>query len=135
MDKVYWNTGALGAKQNHWLRVSLTGLPERKLVGTRLYAYQSSNTLQQKSVEWFASAEGKKMLLGSRHLFSNHAYKSGGPLEVHFGLGKHDTVNILAVLQDGSSRLFPNINVNRQVALDVKTGEVITITPTANSVR
>jgi hypothetical protein len=89
-DKVYWNTGAHRAKENHWLRLRFSGVSHADLIGARVEAREP--------------ATGR--LLSTRWVHPNHSYKSGGALEVHFGLGKHDRVTVSVVLPSWQRREF-----------------------------
>ena len=78
-DKVYVNTGAHGAAQNHWLRLRFSGIKDAELIGARVEL----------------TASGRKQY---RWIHSNHSYKSGGALDAHFGLGKHDRADLTVAL-------------------------------------
>jgi hypothetical protein len=58
-------------------------------------------------------------IVGTRHIFSNHAYKSGGALRAHFGLGKRKKISIVVNLPNGAERRFSNLEANRLVMLDL----------------
>jgi hypothetical protein len=89
-SKVYWNTGEHGAKQNHWLRLTFTGLKDAELIGARVQL----------------TAGGKKQY---RWIHSNHSYKSGGALDAHFGLGKATSADVKVTLLDGRTRTFSGL--------------------------
>lgn len=92
-SKVYWNTGEQGAKQNHWLHLTFTGLKDADLIGARVEL----------------TADGRKQY---RWIHSNHTYKSGGALDAHFGLGTATTVNVTVTLLDGRSKSFERLAVD-----------------------
>jgi hypothetical protein len=89
-SKVYWNTGAHGAKQNHWLRLTFTGLRDAELIGARVEL----------------TAGGRKQF---RWIHSNHSYKSGGALDAHFGLGNATSANVKVALLDGRTETFSGL--------------------------
>ena len=93
-DKVHINTGAHGARVNHWLHLTFTGLKDAELIGTRIEL----------------TADGRKQY-GWIH--SNHSYKSGGSLDAHFGLGKATSVQITVTLLDGRSKTFERLVVDQ----------------------
>lgn len=102
-DKVYWNTGPNGAADNRWLRLRFSGISHARLIGAR--------------VEVRSPATGQ--LLGTRWIHSNHAYKSGGPLEAHFGLGKHENVALSITLPGGRVVEFSDVAADRFLDLDL----------------
>jgi len=83
--KVYWNTGEHGGRENRWLRLRFGGATHAELIGAR--------------VEVRKPKSGK--LLGARWIHTNPSYKSGGPLEAHFGLGRQRLVDVVVTLLDG----------------------------------
>ena len=93
-DKVHINTGAHGARINHWLHLTFTGLKDAELIGTRFEL----------------TADGRKQY---RWIHSNHSYKSGGSLDAHFGLGKSTSVQITVTLLDGRSKTFERLVVDQ----------------------
>ncbi|MCA9121637.1 MAG: CRTAC1 family protein [Planctomycetaceae bacterium] len=101
-SKVYWNSGERGAKQNHWLHLTFTGLTDAELIGARVELI----------------ADGRKQY---RWIHSNHTYKSGGALDSHFGLGKATTAEITVTLLDGHSKNFPRLAVDmtHKLTLDI----------------
>ena len=101
IDTVFWNTGNHGGKKNNWLTVAFTGVSDPELVGAKVYVL-----------------DGDK-IVGTRHIFSNHAYKSGGALRAHFGLGKRKKISIVVNLPNGAERRFRNLEANRLVMLDL----------------
>jgi hypothetical protein len=77
-SKVCWNTGLHGARENHWLRLRFGGVSDAELIGARIEALEP----------------GTSKLIGMRVLAANQSYKSGSPLEVHFGLGRRGVVDL-----------------------------------------
>jgi len=104
-SKIYWNTGLRGARENHWLRLRLSCVRDAELIGAR--------------VEIHDPASGK--LVGMRIIFSNHSYKSGCPLEAHFGLGKHDKINVKVTLLNGNTVAIADVEADRFVELNMNT--------------
>lgn len=102
--KVYWNTGQLGGARNHWLKVQLRGLPERRLIGARIIVRDVRT--------------GR--LLGSRDYFSNDSYKSSHALEVHFGLGRRTAVRVEVRLANGGTRMFRRVRADRTASLRIR---------------
>ena len=109
-SKVYWNTGAHGGKNNHWLRLRFSGATNAELIGAR--------------VEVREPGTGK--LLSTRWIHSNPSYKSGGALEAHFGLGKHPRADLTVALLSGKRFEFTGVEADRFLDLDL-TGKSITI--------
>lgn len=102
-SKVYWNTGAHGAKDNHWLRLRFSGVKDAELIGAR--------------VEAFEPGTGKR--LGTRVVAANHSYKSGGALEAHFGLGQAQSADITVTLLDGDKQTFLGVGSNQMHSLSL----------------
>ena len=102
-DKVYWNTGLKGARENHWLRLRFSGVKDAELIGARV-------TLQE---------PGTGRLLGMRALAANQSYKSGSALEAHFGLGRRDRADLAVVLPDGREFRFPDVKADRFLDADL----------------
>jgi catechol 2,3-dioxygenase-like lactoylglutathione lyase family enzyme len=103
-SKVYWNTGAHGARQNHWLRLRFSGVKDAELIGARVEARDPQT--------------GKPV--GMRDIVANHSYKSGGPLEAHFGLGKRAAVDISVALPSGRRCQFAAVKADRIYSLSLK---------------
>jgi hypothetical protein len=101
-SKVYWNTGSQGAKANHWLHLTFTGLKDAELIGARIEL----------------TADGKKQY---RWIHSNHSYKSGGALDAHFGLGQATTADIKVTLLSGKARTFANLAADKSHPLSLAT--------------
>jgi hypothetical protein len=101
-SKVYWNTGEHGAKANHWLHLTFTGLKEAELIGAHVEL----------------TADGKKQ---HRWIHSNHSYKSGGALDAHFGLGKATSAEVKVTLLNGKMKTFSAIAADKshQVTLGI----------------
>lgn len=110
-DKVYWNTGLHGAKQNHWLRLRFSGVSDAQLIGAR--------------VEVREPVSGK--LLGTRWVTSHDSYKSGCPLEVHFGLGKVARVDVRVTLPEGKVVKCPDVEGDRYLELDLAGGKLSSV--------
>jgi hypothetical protein len=100
-SKVYWNTGAFGARSNHWMRLRFSGVKDAELIGAK--------------VELLAG--GRKQY---RWIHPDHFYKSGCALEAHFGLGKHPKVDLRVTLLSGKKSEFSGVEANRFLNLDLK---------------
>jgi hypothetical protein len=99
---VFCNTGRqFGAADNHWLQVKLTGLPQRQLIGAKLFAEDES---------------GK--LVGRRDYFVD-AMRGSHEAAAHFGLGKLTCVTLRVELPDGTTRRFQNLAADRALTLAV----------------
>jgi hypothetical protein len=109
-SKVYWNTGEHGAKANHWLHLTFTGLRDAELIGARVEL----------------TAGGRKQY---RWIHSNHSYKSGGALDAHFGLGVYNRVDVNVTLPDGRTVGFPAVGGDRFLDANLATARV---TPVAH---
>ncbi len=105
-SKVYWNTGLHGARENHWLRLRFSGLSDAELIGARIEAREP----------------GTGKLLGSRVVSSHDSYKSGCPLEVHFGLGMAARVDVRVTLPDGKVVDSRDVEANKYFELDLAGG-------------
>jgi hypothetical protein len=95
-DKVYWNTGCHGGRENHWLRFRFSGVSDAELIGARVTLHEP----------------GTGKMLGIRAIAAQHSYKSGCALEAHFGLGKLEKADIAIVLPDGRRIDFPSLKAN-----------------------
>jgi len=104
-DSVFWNTGALGGRDNHWLRVRLGGLPQRQLIGSKLRLF---------------GAGGR--LLGRRDLFPVTSYKTSVHLESHFGLGKNRQLRLEIELPSGRSLSLQPAAIDALIEVDVISG-------------
>ena len=100
-DKVHENTGAHGARENHWLRLRFKGLSDAELIGARVEV----------------SAEGMQQ---TRWIHSNHSYKSGGALDAHFGLGKQNKVDVKVTLLSGKQVTLTDVKADQFAELDLK---------------
>jgi len=107
-QRVMWNTGSHGARENHWIRIRFAGVSDAALIGARIEA----------------RAAGSDRLLGLRTIQSNHSYKSGGALEAHFGLGQNASVDLVITLLDGTTRTLRGIAPDRFITLDLATGGI-----------
>jgi len=103
-DSVFWNTGALGGRNNHWLRLRLSGRPQGQLIGAKLRLY------------------GGGRLLGRRDLFPVTSYKTSVHLEAHFGLGQETRPQLEVELPDGSRHRLTGLPVDALVEVDVSRG-------------
>jgi catechol 2,3-dioxygenase-like lactoylglutathione lyase family enzyme len=110
-DKVYWNAGLHGARQNHWLRLRFSGVSDAELIGARVEVRQV----------------GDDKLLGMRAIVANDSYKSGCPLEVHFGLGHHERVNLTVTLLNGKTAAFANTEADQYLECNLATRSVTRI--------
>jgi hypothetical protein len=93
-SKVYWNTGEHGAKANHWLHLTFTGVKDAELIGARIEL----------------TADGKKQ---HRWIHSNHSYKSGGALDAHFGLGQAMSAEVTVTLLSGKPKTFTSLSADK----------------------
>jgi len=102
-SRIYWNTGLHGARKNHWLRLRFSGIAHAELIGSKIEL----------------SAGGEKQY---RWIQSNHTYKSGSPLEAHFGLGNQDAADVTIMLLSGENRVFRNLIADQYLDLNLKDG-------------
>jgi hypothetical protein len=107
---VYINAGAHGARANHWLRLRFSGVKDAELIGARVEL----------------SVGGKKQY---RWIHSNHSYKSGGALDAHFGLGKHDRADLTVTLLNGKSVKCADVRADRFLDLNLKTQTLSILEP------
>jgi hypothetical protein len=105
-DKVYRNTGAHGGAANHWLRLRFSGVSDAELIGARVEAFEP----------------GTGARIGTRAVAADQSYKSGGPLEVHFGLGERESVDVRITLLGGKTISLPALAADRLLDLDLRTG-------------
>ena len=105
-DRIYWNNSAqLGSKMG-WLRIKLSGKPQRQLIGSKVLIVDSvSGTF-----------------LARQDYFTVSSYKSSHEPLAHFGLGVHKTVGVEVVLPTGKRVCFVDISANKSIALDVRKG-------------
>ena len=101
-SRVYWNTGEHGARQNHWLHLTFTGVGDADLIGARVEVTAGGN----KQYRW---------------IHSNHTYKSGGALDAHFGVGKAEVADVTVNLLSGITRTFAGLSVDQ--SHNLKLGE------------
>jgi hypothetical protein len=100
---VFWNTGRqFGAKDNHWLQVKLTGLPQRQLIGAKLIA---------------EDANGK--LIGRRD-YTVDCMRGSRDAAVHFGLGTEPVASVRVELPSGKQLRFENLKANQMHTLTLK---------------
>jgi hypothetical protein len=107
-SRVYWNTGEHGGKQNHWLRMRFAGVTDAQLIGARVEAV----------------ADGRKQY---RWITVSQSYKSGGALEVHFGLGKTSAADITITLPSGKTVSLAALAADRTVEVNLTTKGVTTV--------
>jgi hypothetical protein len=91
-DKVFLNSGKMGTG-NHWLRLRFTGVSHHELAGARVTATTGDHTQL-------------------RTIFSAHAYKSGGSMETHFGLGKASQADVTVTLLNGTTKSFAGLKAD-----------------------
>jgi hypothetical protein len=101
-SKIYLNTGEHGAKKNHWLHLTFTGLSHAELIGARVEL----------------AAEGQKQ---HRWIHSNQSYKSGGQLDAHFGLGQATSADVKVTLLNGKTQSFGKLAADQTHALTFTT--------------
>ncbi|MFP5305472.1 MAG: CRTAC1 family protein, partial [Gammaproteobacteria bacterium] len=111
-DKLYWNTGAFGGADNHWVDVRLTGAPQGRLIGAKLFLLREDGTL-----------------LGRRDLFPVTSYKSSHHLEVHFGLGRDARARLRIELPGGARVDVPHLPIDALVEIDVRDGRARVLRP------
>jgi hypothetical protein len=99
-SKAFLNTGALGGKANHWLRLTFEGIPDAELIGARVEL----------------TAGGRKQY---RWIHSNHTYKSGGALDAHFGLDKAKSADVKVTLLSGKTHTFASLPADETRQLDL----------------
>jgi catechol 2,3-dioxygenase-like lactoylglutathione lyase family enzyme len=117
-DKVYWNTGQHGGKENHWLRLRFAGVSDADLIGARVLLHEAGR-----------AGEPDAKALGMRVISANQSYKSGAPLEAHFGLGKREKVDVRVVLPGGRAVTFAALAADRFLTLDIQTGSALPVGP------
>jgi hypothetical protein len=117
-DKVYWNTGQHGGKDNHWLRLRFTGVSDAELIGAQVLLFEAGR-----------SGQPNAKMLGMRSISANQSYKSGAPLEAHFGLGKQEKGDVRVILPGGREVTFEMLTADRFLTLDIKTGSVVSVDP------
>jgi len=105
LSRVYRNTGSNG-RGNTFLRARFSGVTHAELIGARVTAWNG------------------KTRLGTRWVHTDHAYKSSGALEVHFGLGSSRVVDLEVNLPSGKTIRFNRQSTGRFVDLNLKTKSV-----------
>jgi len=108
-SKVYGNTGAFGARNNHWLRLRFSGVKDAELIGAK--------------VELLAA--GKKQY---RWIHPDHFYKSGCALEAHFGLGQQAAADLKITLPSGKTVSFVGVKVDQFLDLNLPTSQSTPVT-------
>jgi hypothetical protein len=110
-DRVWANVAGLrGVDNASWLNVGLKGRPYRKLIGAKVFAFDSES--------------GK--FFGRRDYFTHHSYKSTRDPNAHFGLAQAAEVTLIVELPQKEVRTFCSIPTNQRVNLDVQTGNLAT---------
>jgi hypothetical protein len=104
-DSVFWNTGAHGGRDNHWVIVRPVGLPQGQLVGAKLRMRDSAGRL-----------------LGRRDLSPVTSYKTSVHLESHFGLGQVSAPRLEIELPGGGTVRVDALPVDSVVEVDVRNG-------------
>jgi hypothetical protein len=112
-DRVYRNTGANGARANHWLRLRFSGIRDAALIGARIEIREP----------------GTGRLFGTRWIHANHSYKSGGALEAHFGLGKRAAADLRVVLPEGRIVEAKDVTADRHLDFDLGHGGLVPVEP------
>ena len=102
-DKIYLNTGNHGARENNWLRLRFSGISHAKLLGARVEIFKP----------------GTNERIGTRGIYTDHSYKSGSPLEAHFGLGTYPLVDVKIYLPTGDSFMLPNFKGNQYANINI----------------
>jgi hypothetical protein len=118
--KVYWNTGLHGARENHWLRLQFSGVKDAYLIGARVLVYEAGH----------ADKPDAKPL-GMRTVHPNHSYKSGGAMEVHFGLGRHREVDIAVIPLDGKAIRFSQLEADHFIDANLRDQKITEVSATA----
>lgn len=112
-NKVYWNTGQQGARENHWLRLRFAGVSHAQLIGARVEAREPHS----------------RTLLGTRWVHPNQSYKSGGAIEAHFGLGKVAVVDLKVTLLAGAAVTVTGVRADRILDIELKTSTTTPVSP------
>lgn len=99
-SKVYWNSGAHGGRENHWLHLRFSGVTDAELIGARVEL----------------TSGGRSQY---RWIHSNHSYKSGGALDAHFGLGSATAADVTVTLLNGRVLAFSGLNADQYLDLDL----------------
>jgi catechol 2,3-dioxygenase-like lactoylglutathione lyase family enzyme len=109
-SKVYWNTGAFGARSNHWLRLRFSGVKDAELIGARVEL----------------TSRGTKQY---RWIHPDQFYKSGCALEAHFGLGKQTYADLKVTLPSGKTVSFVGVKADQFLDLNLKTSQTTQVEP------
>lgn len=116
-DSVFWNTGAYGANENHWVRVRPVGLQHGELVGAKLRMYSRSGRL-----------------IGRRDLYPATSYKTSVHLDAHFGLGAETHPRLDIELPGGHRVRVDTLPVDALVEVDVNLGTVHILRPATKQI-
>jgi catechol 2,3-dioxygenase-like lactoylglutathione lyase family enzyme len=103
------NKGQFGGRTNHWLRLRFAGVTDAELAGAKVWVYEPGGT----------ERTGSKPI-GTRVVFSSQHHKSGTPMEVHFGLGTHQSVDVAVTLGNGRRVVFTGLKANQFAELDLQ---------------
>ncbi|NBC87434.1 MAG: serine hydrolase [Bacteroidetes bacterium] len=104
-DKVYVNTGELG-ENNHWMRFRFSGVSHAELIGARVELFDTDT-------------DGR---IGTRGIYTNHAYKTSSPLQAHFGLGQRESVDVEVTLPSGDVVRYQGVSANQFLDLNLDQG-------------
>lgn len=118
-DKAYWNTGLHGARGNHWLRLRFSGVSDAELIGARVQVREP----------------GTEKLLGTRWITSHDSYKSGCPLEVHFGLGRQQTVDVRVSLPNGRAVVVAALAADQYLDCNLQSGSATAVQTSGRGVQ
>lgn len=108
-SSVYINTGANGARDNHWIRLRFSGLSDSEIIGGKVVAHDPANL---------------EKILGARQISANQSYKSGSALEAHFGLGGNDSIDLTFETLSGKKLYFRNLKADNYYDVNLFTYEV-----------
>lgn len=101
-SKIYVNTGLHGARKNHWLRLTFSGISHAELIGARVEVTAGD----REQYRW---------------IHSSHTYKSGGALDAHFGLGNATSADVTVKLLSGKSQTFTAVTADKTHQLTLGT--------------
>lgn len=101
-SQTFMNSGALGGRSNNWVRLTFSGVTASELIGARVERI---------------GPKGEK--LGLRVVASSHSYKSGGALDVHWGLGQAKRGRFVVTLPSGKAKTVDVKRVNMRVVVNL----------------
>jgi len=118
-SRIYLNTGEQGARANHWLHLTFTGLRDAELMGARIELTMHGNVGFRSAKAAFRGAKGDDLTGRKQYrwIHSNHSYKSGGALDAHFGLGSATAADVTVTLLDGRAQTFRNLDADKSERL------------------